>query len=252
MKISYHISLRSLTILLLCTVFLLSACNKTHEKSSMDSIDKNKKAPSNDSVELQEPSSDIVSSQKPDKSIEEIEEDEKVKTAEETKVEEAANTGDTADIISNPKIIVRKSDRILELWDNDSLYGSYPIGLGWEPVGDKQKEGDGRTPEGTYYVCTRNNYSRFYLSLGVSYPNKEDADEAIEAGYIDQSTHQQIVDAINQNKQPPWNTALGGEIMIHGHGAQSDWTAGCVAVENNIMDILWDNCPLGTPIIIMP
>ncbi len=161
-------------------------------------------------------------------------------------------TVDTADVITNPKIVVKKSDRTLELWDGDSLYGSYPIGLGWDPLGDKYEEGDGRTPEGTYYVCTRNNLSRFYLSLGVSYPNIEDAQEAVETGVIDQTTYQQITDAINQKKQPPWNTAMGGEIMIHGHGSQSDWTAGCVAVENNIMDILWDYCPLGTPIIINP
>lgn len=154
--------------------------------------------------------------------------------------------------ISKPKIIVKKSERVLELWDDDSLYGTYPIGLGWEPIGDKQKEGDGRTPEGIYYVCTRNNYSRFYLSLGVSYPNKDDAREALETGLIDQTTFEQIADAIDRKTVPPWNTPMGGEIMIHGHGSHSDWTAGCVAVDNDIMDILWDTCPLGTPIIIEP
>lgn len=154
--------------------------------------------------------------------------------------------------ISKPKIIVKKSERVLELWDDDSVYGTYPIGLGWEPIGDKQKEGDGRTPEGIYYVCTRNNYSRFYLSLGVSYPNKDDAREALETGLIDQTTFEQIADAIDRKTVPPWNTPMGGEIMIHGHGSHSDWTAGCVAVDNDIMDILWDTCPLGTPIIIEP
>ena len=152
----------------------------------------------------------------------------------------------------NPKIIVKKSDRILELWDGDDLMATYPIGLGWDPIGDKQKEGDGKTPEGVYYVCTRNNYSRFYLSLGLSYPNKEDAYEALEEGLINQSTYNQIEDAINNEVQPPWYTPLGGEIMIHGHGSHSDWTAGCVAVNDDIMDILWDNCPLGTQVIIEP
>lgn len=154
--------------------------------------------------------------------------------------------------IDNPKIIVKKADRILQLWDGDSLRASYPIGLGWEPVGDKEKEGDGKTPEGTYYVCTRNNFSRFYLSLGLSYPNKDDAYEGLEADLIDQSTYNQIEDAINREVQPPWNTALGGEIMIHGHGSQSDWTAGCIAVDDNIMDILWEHCRMGTRVIIEP
>lgn len=155
-------------------------------------------------------------------------------------------------VIDNPKIVVKKNDRILELWDGEEVFASYKIGLGRAPLGDKQREGDGRTPEGTYYVCTRNNYSRFYLSLGVSYPNKEDAKEAFDKGLIDRSTYEQIDTAISQGIQPPWNTALGGEIMIHGHGSHSDWTQGCVAVDDEIMDILWRHCPLGTPIIIEP
>lgn len=154
--------------------------------------------------------------------------------------------------LDSPKIVVKKSERILELWDGDQLYDSYSVGLGWEPTGDKKQEGDGRTPEGTYYVCVRNSASRFYLSLGVSYPNKDDAKEALDSGNIDQNTYEQIVDAIDNGTQPPWNTALGGEIMIHGMGGDSDWTAGCIAVDNEIMDILWKYCPKNTPIVIQP
>ena len=154
--------------------------------------------------------------------------------------------------IDNPKIVIKKADRLLQLFDGENLRATYPIGLGWEPVGHKEKEGDGKTPEGTYYVCTRNNLSRFYLSLGLSYPNKEDAYEGLEAGLIGQSTYNQIEDAITRGEQPPWNTALGGEIMIHGHGSHSDWTAGCIAVDDEIMDILWEHCRMGTTVIIEP
>lgn len=154
------------------------------------------------------------------------------------------------DRLSSPIIIVKKSERILELWDGDKLFDSYFIGLGWEPDGDKKREGDGRTPEGSYYVCIRNSNSRFYLSLGVSYPNSEDAKEALDDGTIDRNTYDQIVSAIDEKSCPPWNTALGGEIMIHGMGSNSDWTAGCIAVNNDVMDILWKYCPLKTPIII--
>ena len=133
-----------------------------------------------------------------------------------------------------------------------SLYGSFPIGLGWEPAGHKQAEGDGRTPEGSYYVCLRNGNSSYYLSLGISYPNKEDAKAALDAGTIDQNTYRQIADAIDTWSRPPWNTALGGEIMIHGGGGSSDWTVGCIAVDNSVMDVLWKHCPNKTPVIIMP
>lgn len=170
--------------------------------------------------------------------------------SEENSAEVSSSSSDT--LISSPKIIVKKSERILELWDGDSLYDSYPIGLGFSPEGDKSKEGDGRTPIGTYYVCTRNSNSRFYLSLGISYPNKEDASTALNEGRIDESTYNQIADAIDSQAQPPWNTPLGGEIMIHGMGSSSDWTAGCIAVDNHIMDILWTHIKLKTPVEILP
>ena len=51
---------------------------------------------------------------------------------------------------------------------------------------------------------------------------------------------------------PPWNTSLGGEIMIHGHGSETDWTLGCIAVDNEVMDILWQYCHNGTGVIINP
>ncbi len=154
--------------------------------------------------------------------------------------------------VRDPAIVVYKSDRVLELWDGETLYDRYRIGLGFTPVGHKQVEGDGKTPEGDYYVCTRNSNSRFYLSLGVSYPSTKDAKAGLDAGRIDQMTERRIREAIESRTRPPWNTPLGGEIMIHGHGGRSDWTAGCIAVDNAVMDILWKYCPLKTPITIHP
>lgn len=177
--------------------------------------------------------------------------------AEETLFEaEDDGDGDTApdcgDTLDEPVIVVLKSERRLELYDDDVLVVAYPIALGWEPIGDKKKEGDGRTPEGDYYVCTRNEQSRYYLSLGVSYPNKGDAEEALRAGLIDNEAYDRIANAIDNLSKPPWDTPLGGEIMIHGMGSQKDWTAGCVAVDNDVMDVLWKYCPLGTPVVIKP
>lgn len=149
-------------------------------------------------------------------------------------------------------IIVKKAERLLELWQGETQIISVPIGLGWAPEGHKQVEGDGKTPEGEYYVCVRNSNSAFYLSLGVSYPDKEDAEAALADGRIDNTTYERIASAIDAGQQPDWNTALGGAIMIHGHGAASDWTAGCIAVENEVMDILFEYCPLRTKITILP
>jgi murein L,D-transpeptidase YafK len=150
------------------------------------------------------------------------------------------------------KILVYKADRKLELWQNGELSNSFQIGLGKKSEGKKEKEGDLKTPEGTYYVCTRNQYSKFYLSLGVSYPNIDDAAGGLSSGVIDESTYQAIESAISKGECPPWNTALGGEIMIHGHGGSKDWTKGCIALDDEVMDILWEACPIGTQIIIYP
>lgn len=152
----------------------------------------------------------------------------------------------------NVHIIIRKSQRLLQLWQGGTLAAQYPIGLGACPLGHKQKEGDGKTPEGTYYICMRNDQSRFYKSFGLSYPNSEDAKKGLENKLIDEETYQLIEKKISERSCPPWHTALGGEICIHGHGSQSDWTKGCIALENSAMDALWDLCPLGTAVVICP
>ncbi len=145
-------------------------------------------------------------------------------------------------------IKVYKENRVLELWQGDQLKGEYRIGLGFSPTGHKEREGDGKTPEGSYYVCLKNPNSSFYLSLGVSYPGISDAKNGLDAGRITQRQYNDIHARISAGTTPPWNTPLGGQIMIHGHGSSSDWTAGCIAVDNDVMDILWEHCKVGTKI----
>jgi murein L,D-transpeptidase YafK len=152
----------------------------------------------------------------------------------------------------NPQIVVKKSQRQLMLYAADQLLRTYPIGLGFNPVGDKTKEGDGATPEGEFYVFTRNAESKFYLSLGLSYPNPEDAERGLRDRLINQEQFEQIVEAHRQKKAPPQDTPLGGQIYIHGHGAQKDWTHGCVALDDNNIKELFDAVPVGTRVIIEP
>lgn len=158
------------------------------------------------------------------------------------------------DLINNNELFIQvyKSERTLKLRKGDKLIDEYPIGLGFDPIGHKKQEGDGKTPEGSYYVSVKNPNSRFYLSLGLSYPNIEDAKEGLDSDLITKDEYDQISEAINNKRTPPWYTPLGGEIMIHGHGSDSDWTAGCVAVDDKIMDILWERCELGTKVFIYP
>ncbi|MGI6705618.1 MAG: L,D-transpeptidase family protein [Clostridia bacterium] len=143
---------------------------------------------------------------------------------------------------------VYKGRRILELYGDGILMGRFRISLGKAPEGTKEREGDHKTPEGDYYVCTRNPQSAYYLSLGLSYPNVKDAERGLEAGLIDEDTYKQIKEAQEKMEMPPWYTPLGGEICIHGGGIEGDWTEGCIAVDNEVMDILWKYISLKTPV----
>lgn len=154
--------------------------------------------------------------------------------------------------LKEPRIVVIKSKRQLKLYSAASLVRTYKIGLGLNPIDDKTRQGDRATPEGEFYIFTKNNKSAYYLSLGLSYPNIEDAQRGLRDGLISRTQHDAIVRAIKRKATPPQNTALGGDIYIHGNGASSDWTWGCVAVENENMKELFDAVQVGTAVTIRP
>lgn len=154
--------------------------------------------------------------------------------------------------MQNPRIVVKKADRKLEVFDGDKLIKTYRVGLGFTPEGDKEKQGDGKTPEGEFYIFTKNDQSKYYLSLGVSYPSIDDAEKGFRENLISKSQRDEIVEAIKNKKMPLQNTKLGGEIYIHGNGSATDWTLGCVALEDAEMKELFDAIPTGTSVSIEP
>lgn len=131
------------------------------------------------------------------------------------------------------QVQVHKADRKMYLLHNDKLLKSYDIALGFAPVGHKQFEGDGKTPEGLYYISHRNPNSQYHLSLGISYPNEADVAFAEAAD------------------KPP-----GGDIFIHGgpNGpiSQRDWTVGCVALTDREMEVVYSMIKPGTPVYLLP
>lgn len=139
------------------------------------------------------------------------------------------------------QVVVIKSERVMHLLDrHNNIIKSYKISLGKNPVGDKEREGDGRTPEGSYIIDARNPNSRFHLSLRISYPNKSDKWRAKKA-----------------------NVDPGGDIFIHGmpngkawqwwkYSKKLDWTDGCIAVTDKEIREIWDLVADGTPIVIRP
>ena len=137
------------------------------------------------------------------------------------------------------KVLVEKADRKLHLLKDGVAIRSFDIALGIRPVGDKEREGDFKTPEGNYLLDARNPDSEYFLAIHVSYPDPLDRAEALKKG----------VDP-------------GGAIMIHGqpndptrseaYYRTQDWTNGCIAVSNSDMIDIWLMTAENTPIEIRP
>lgn len=157
---------------------------------------------------------------------------------------------DTAEV-RNPRLRVIKSARALEVYDGARLAARIRAATG-RGSGPKLARGDLKTPEGFYYTCVRNDKSQFHLSIGISYPNAADALRGLAAGIITQQQHDAVVAAERLRARPPWDTGLGGEIMIHGGGSDRDWTAGCVALDDDAVDFLWKFIENGTTVEILP
>lgn len=118
------------------------------------------------------------------------------------------------------------------LFHGNQVLRAYDIDLGFAPAGDKQVEGDGKTPEGEYLIDRRNPDSKYHLSVGIDYPNLDDVAEA---------------QALGQS--------AGGDIFIHGEGTlksilRPDWTWGCIAVTNDEIEEIYSMVGDGTPISI--
>ena len=169
-----------------------------------------------------------------------------------TREEEALNQRPLKLPLSSPRVVVEKGARRLRLYAGGELVRVRRVVLGFEPVADKVRQGDGRTPEGDFQICMKNERSKFYLSLGLTYPNAEDAERGLRDGLITRAEHKSITRALAAGRCPPWNTALGGEVFIHGGGTSGDWTLGCVALENPEIKELFDALPAGTPVHITP
>ncbi len=131
------------------------------------------------------------------------------------------------------QVQVRKSARKVELIGGGRVLRSYDMWLGFNPTGKKRFQGDGKTPEGAYRIDRRNAQSQFYRSLGVSYPNNQDASFARSHG-----------------RSPGGDIFIHGQITGHSRTQRRDWTRGCVAVSNQDMDELWRYVPLGCGITI--
>ena len=141
--------------------------------------------------------------------------------------------------VTADSLVAQKGARLLHLYSLGAVVKSYRIALGFDPVGAKLRQGDGKTPEGRYSISERNPQSSYHLSLRISYPDEKERIRAGKSG-----------------------VSPGGDIFIHGwpdsvaekHAAPpaGDWTLGCIGVTNDEIEELWKAVPVGTPVIIYP
>lgn len=148
-------------------------------------------------------------------------------------------------------IVIEKEKRCLSVYDAEGQRLLHcRAALGKNPVGHKQCEGDGKTPEGAYFVCLKREKGKYGLSLGISYPSLTDAKNAVSEGRMDVSLLHLFEEAEREIKRPPWGTSLGGEIYIHAGGSDRDWTAGCIALDEEDMALLFAMTEHGDKVII--
>lgn len=154
-------------------------------------------------------------------------------------------------------IVVRKQQRRVMVFNQgkiatlaDGRPACWKIGLG-SPLGgqdatvfDKLMEGDHRTPHGWHRTSDKP-WSQWYHAIYIHYPSTRHAEAALQQDRIDQRTRDQIVHAQERGKLPPQQSPLGGEILLHGRGSSSDWTWGCVALENDDIDDMRSLLPKG-------
>ncbi len=155
--------------------------------------------------------------------------------------------------ITNPEIYVYKEKRRLYVIQANVLVRDYPVGLGSNPTGDKERAGDGRTPEGDFVILRKDTAGRMSKTLGLSYPGKQHAEKAFFAGLLTPSELKEIVLAGERKAAPPSTTKLGGGICIHAGGAQRDWTDdGSISLYNSDMEELFQLASTGTPVHVRP
>ncbi|WP_125152972.1 L,D-transpeptidase family protein [Clostridium rectalis] len=149
---------------------------------------------------------------------------------------------------SSTLLKVYKRNRTMELYGDNKLIGRFKISSGRSPKGTKRIEGDCKTPEGKYYICSKTQNTKYTLFMGISYPNINDAYNGLNNKIIDKKTYDTIKKSNSNRTLPPWNTPLGGAVGIHGGGTKYDWTYGCVAVSDSDIKTLWKYCTYKTPV----
>ena len=162
--------------------------------------------------------------------------------------------------IADRMIVVDKVARTLTLVESGKVVARFPVLVGNNP-GPKEREGDGRTPEGRYFVLRllpdeAAVGAGYYKGLHLSYPEVKDAERAHLEGRISDDLLRRILDDYATGTIPPQESSLGGYVAIHAGLAPDEpferGTKGCVVMRNADMDHVYAFAQAGTPVLILP
>ncbi len=151
-----------------------------------------------------------------------------------------------SDTTINPYyIIIDKSDYELKVYDEEGWYATYPVVFGGKDLGDKMKEGDKKTPNGSFKIILKKTNPKWGAELLLNYPTTE--------------SYQRFKDR-KQKGVIPKNARIGDGIAIHATRPEEEWTVdnfynwtdGCISVKYSEMKDLFSYIPVGTPVTIQP
>ncbi len=138
------------------------------------------------------------------------------------------------------KLEVDLSEHKMYVYKNGKVIKTFPVSVGANTFqGQKMREGDLRTPRGSYTILDKRCHPIKYRAMTISYPNAADRARAAKLGVNPGGM-------ITIHGQPHWNADGHGDSYTLAH----DWTNGCIALTNKDLDWLWGSVRVGTPIII--
>ncbi len=132
-------------------------------------------------------------------------------------------------------VVVIKIDRKLIVYKEGKPIMSFDVGLGPNSLADKIHAGDYATPEGKYRIIKKIPTSQYYKALLLDYPNEEDKKR------FQQEQKEGLI--------PP-GVGIGGLIEIHG-GGEDSITNGCISLEDENVDWIFELLEVGTPVTIV-
>ena len=141
----------------------------------------------------------------------------------------------------NISILIEKSEYKLTILYNNIRIKSFPVVFGSNPIDDKLRQGDSRTPEGFFKVRAYYPHKSWSKFIWIDYPTANSwkkHNSAKSTGLISQ------------------NSSIGGEIGIHGVPTGCDnmidekhnWTLGCISLKNSDVNEIYEIMKAGTEI----